>query len=386
MAPKVSGAIDYQMTQCRPKRKTFRMPVPRLPKIKLIDYFIDQIADRVTNLLDQQALSSSRIKRSFDTPDNTEEPIRAAGDPPNKRPAEAEWMSYAKVIGELEPPLYPTAARRRQSDLCRQADFALDAYRYWSSALGLVPTLHRKHWEFFYICQALYERGLLTEGRTGLGFGVGREPLPALFASLGCNIVATDQAADDALRGGWKETHQHANEVAVLERPDICAPSIFRERVSFAVADMNNIPTDLADRFDFCWSVCSLEHLGSLEHGLRFVENSIDTLKIGGIAVHTTEFNLLSNAATVESPGLSIYRKCDIEEVTKRLEQAGHYVEPLNLSPGTTLVDDYIDLPPYHNEPHLRLRIGEYDCTSVGLIITRGGRKPVAQPMEVRSS
>ena len=356
------------------RRKIFRMPVPRSLKIKLIDYFIDQIADRVANLLGQQALSSPQMKRSFDAPDKTEEPLRREGDPPSDQPAETEWMSYAKIIGELAPPRHPTAAPRRQSELCKQADFALDAYRYWTSAMGLVPTFHRKHWEFFYICQALYERGLLTEGRKGLGFGVGREPLPALFASLGCTIVATDQAADDALRGGWKETRQHANDVAVLERPDICAPEIFRERVSFAVADMNNIPTELADRFDFCWSVCSLEHLGSLEHGLRFVENSIDTLKIGGLAVHTTEFNLRSNAATLESPGLSIYRRGDLEKLAERLEQAGHYVEPLDLSPGTTLVDGYIDLPPYHNEPHLRLRIGEYDCTSVGLIITRGGQ------------
>jgi hypothetical protein len=354
------------------RRKTFRMPEPRSLKIRLLDYFIEQIADRVANRLHQQALSSSQIKSNFDAPDKTEEPVGREGGPRSGLPAETEWMSYAKVIGELTPPLHPPAACRRQSDLCKQADFALDAYRYWSSAMGLVPTLHRKHWEFFYICQALHERGLLAAGRTGLGFGVGREPLPALFASLGCTIVATDQAADEALRGGWKESRQHANDVAVLERPEICDPAIFRQRVSFAVADMNNIPTNLAGRFDFCWSVCSLEHLGSLEHGLRFVENSIDTLKIGGLAVHTTEFNLLSNTATLESPGLSIYRRRDLEKLAKRLEQAGHRVEPLNLSSGNTLVDGYIDLPPYHNEPHLRLRIGEYNCTSVGLITTRG--------------
>jgi hypothetical protein len=87
---------------------------------------------------------------------------------------------------------------------------------------------------------------------------------------------------------------------------------------------MNHIPSHLADRFDFCWSTCSFEHLGSLEHGLRFVENSIGTLKVGGIAVHTTEFNLSSDADTLESPNLSVYRRRDIEKLVKALEQAGH--------------------------------------------------------------
>src|SRR5262249_36932792 len=156
----------------------------------------------------------------------------------------------------------------------------------WSSALGLPPTLHRKHWEFFYVCQALHERSMLLHGRSGLGFGVGREPLPALFASLGCIITATDQAPDAALKAGWQETGQHADSLSALERPDICSVPYFRERVTFETVDMNEIPFRFENRFDFCWSACCLEHLGSLEHGLRFVESSIKTLKIGGVAVH----------------------------------------------------------------------------------------------------
>ena len=54
--------------------------------------------------------------------------------------------------------------------------------------------LHRKIWEFCFIAQALDERGMLARGRRGLGFAVGTEPLPAMFASRGCAIVATDLA------------------------------------------------------------------------------------------------------------------------------------------------------------------------------------------------
>jgi hypothetical protein len=66
----------------------------------------------------------------------------------------------------------------------------------------------------------------------------------------------------------------------------------------------------------------------------------------------------------------SIYRRCDIESLVTRLEQAGHHIEPLDFSKGATFVDGYVDPPPYRSEPHLRLRIGEYACTSIGLIIT----------------
>jgi hypothetical protein len=290
-----------------------------------------------------------------------------------KSPTElVECLVYSKLIGQLPPPLEPPLAPRRRSALCKQADFALDAYRFWSSALRLPPTLHRKHWEFFYISQALYERGCLARTRKGLGFGVGREQLPALFATFGCEIVATDQEQECAIETGWKQAGQHASGLPALERLDICPADLFKERVSFEVVDMNHIPQNLDQRFDFCWSACCFEHLGSLKHGLAFVLNSIKTLKVGGVAVHTTEFNLSSNLETLESANLSIYRRSDIESLVKRVEDAGHHVEPLDLDPGTTLVDAYVDLPPYRNEPHLRIRIADYDCTSVGLIITRG--------------
>ena len=244
----------------------------------MINWIVDRIADRVTervaHLLDERAFSPIG-KEILDARHSRSIAGRSNSKPSTEEGDEPERLCYAKLIGELPPPQYPSTSPRRRSELCKQADFSLDAYRYWSSAVGLPPTLHRKHWEFFYLCQALYERELLEQGRTGLGFGVGHEPLPALFASRGCTIVATDQAPDDAVRAGWQGTGQHADGLAPLERPEICAPAAFRERVSFEVVDMNDIPAHLHDRFDFCWSACCLEHLGSLAHGLRFIENSL---------------------------------------------------------------------------------------------------------------
>jgi hypothetical protein len=289
---------------------------------------------------------------------------------------DAASMTYETVIGQIPAPSRPPGAPRRKSALCKQADFALDAYRFWCAAARVGQCFHRKHWEFFYICQALHERGLLCNGRFGLGFGVGREPLPALFASFGCTVVATDQGKESAIESGWQQSNQHADDLAALERTDICPTQTFRKLVSFEVVDMNAIPNRLFGRFDFCWSACCFEHLGSIEHGIRFVEFTMKTLKPGGVAVHTTEFNLSSETETLESQGLSIFRRSDIESLIFRLESAGHHVEPLDLNRGTTFIDNYVDFPPYHNEPHLRVRIGDYDCTSIGVIVTRDGSGP----------
>ena len=130
---------------------------------------------------------------------------------------------------------------------------------------------------------------------------------------------------------------------------------------------MNAIPTDLSG-YDFCWSACALEHLGSIRLALDFIRNSLETLRPRGIAVHTTEFNLQSNSDTVDRPILCIPRKHDIEQVIHELGAAGHRVEPLNLWPGAAPVDEHIDLPPFTAPPalaHLKLLLAGIVTTSI---------------------
>ena len=133
---------------------------------------------------------------------------------------------------------------------------------------------------------------------------------------------------------------------------------------------MSAIPADLLE-FDFVWSSCALEHLGSMESGIEFILNSTKCLRRGGVAVHTTEFNLSSNRDTLESKSIVLFRKRDIEELIARLERTGCAVAPLNLGIGERLEDGFVDLPPYKAAPHIKLALGGYITTSIGLIITR---------------
>jgi hypothetical protein len=131
---------------------------------------------------------------------------------------------------------------------------------------------------------------------------------------------------------------------------------------------MTEIPGDLRG-FDFCWSICSLEHLGSLDEGFEFIERSVATLAPGGVAFHTTEFNLSSDDDTVESGPTVIYRKRDVEALKQRLEAEGHQVAAFDFSRGDGLLDEYVDVPPYGEEPVLRFLAGPYTLTSIAIVV-----------------
>ena len=151
--------------------------------------------------------------------------------------------------------------------------------------------LHRKLWELAYLLQALHENGLIAEGRRGLVFGAGEEPIPSYLAARGVAVTVTDLARDAAMASGWATTGQHVASLDQAFQAHLVDRATFDRLVDFRVADMNAIPADLTG-YDFCWSICALEHLGSIEKGLAFIENALATLKPGGVAVHTTEFNV----------------------------------------------------------------------------------------------
>jgi 2-polyprenyl-3-methyl-5-hydroxy-6-metoxy-1,4-benzoquinol methylase len=236
-------------------------------------------------------------------------------------PDEQRFDPFAARFLDLSAP-EPTLATP-MSQLCTEGQFRERLYAHWTRAFHETPVAHRKQWEFVYLLQVLEVAGMLAPGRRGLGFGCGREPLAALMASRGCDVLATDLDAATAAGHGWIETDQHAARLEDLNDRGICPADVFAQRAQYRAVDMNAIPDDLKE-FDFVWSSCAFEHLGSLEHGLAFVRRAMRCLRPGGIAVHTTEFNLSSNLRTLESPDLSVFRRQDIERLFRQLEAEGH--------------------------------------------------------------
>jgi SAM-dependent methyltransferase len=265
---------------------------------------------------------------------------------------------------------------RLKSKLCTQDDFERDWLLYWCRELRCGPIYHRKIWELCYVSQVLFSEGQLEPGRRGICFGCGTEPLPSLFAKYGAVITATDLDQSRPEAEAWQLTTQHASTVESLRRRDICPDSNALANIDFRAIDMNAIPSEFDGQFDFCWSTCALEHLGTLENGLKFIENSVRVLKPGGIAVHTTEFTL-DDGPTIDDDPCVLYQRRHFKDLAVRLGASGHDMVEFTFDPGSGVLDRFVDLPPYVNDPligphqfaHLKLAFRGFTWTSAGIIV-----------------
>jgi len=263
-----------------------------------------------------------------------------------------------------------------KSSLCTQTDVESEWFAFWCGEIKSAPIYHRKLWELCYISQAIWTHGKFSSGSRGLGFGCGEEPLPSVFAKYGVHVLATDldQARPEAK--GWRETGQHSDSAESLRNRNICSDERLLANIAFRPVDMNDIPQDLDGQFDFCWSSCALEHVGSIEKGLKFIENSLRTLKPGGVAVHTTEFNL-GDGETIDNWGTVLFQKKHFVDFAAHLESRGFQVSPLDFNSGNKVLDGFVDIPPWGHEAvklsdpsvHLKLSVDGFVCTSIGLIV-----------------
>ena len=268
----------------------------------------------------------------------------------------------------------PTAAEDPSfgttSLICREDHFRLPEYHRWCAELKEDPVFQRKQWEFVYILAALERAGVLKSGARALGFGVGREVLPALFAARGIQVTATDQSWSQGLSSGWVGYGLHADGLASLSHANIIADAELKRLVSFKEVDMNHVPTDLQG-YDFLWSACSMEHIGSLDQTLAFVERAMACLRPGGIAVHTTEFNCGSDEHTITSGPTVLLRRRDFVALSERLARHGHVMAPIDVALGDGFLDQWVDLPPFNQDASLRLLIERHVASSAGMIIRR---------------
>lgn len=259
------------------------------------------------------------------------------------------------------------------------SDFKTDWYKRWAKELKQNKDNLEGHslkankfWQNAVMAQILFERDLLVDGKSGIGFGVGQERLPALFANKGVKITATDQDFRTDKAKLWQK-HELAQDAHSLNKLLIASPEKFNKNISFQAVDMTKIPKKLSGLYDFVWSNCALGHLGSIDAGLGFIVNSARCLKPGGYGVHTTEVNVLSNNETVDSGDTVVFRPKDIYRLSKLLAKEGCELEPLRLTFGSTRDDRKITMHPEYGNSYSKIHFRGHLLTQVVLII----RKPV---------
>ncbi|MBE7618837.1 methyltransferase domain-containing protein [Komagataeibacter sp. FXV2] len=301
----------------------------------------------------------------------------------------ANGYRLARLLAETLPPATHDGPQDIQpgSKLCTQEDIASDWSRYWSSELKLPVVFHRKLWEYTYLLQALHASGNIAPGRVGLGFGCGLEPIASYLASRDVKATITDLPPEHQRVAGWASSNEYVETLEKAHVADLVDREQFIRMVSHRHVDMNAIPDDLSG-FDFCWSVCALEHLGSIQQGLDFIEASLRTLRPGGTAVHTTEFNINPEGPTIDNWMTVLFQRKHIEGLVQKLESQGHTVAPLDFSAGSQPMDQFIDIPPWNddllgpvmgqldmrrNANHLKLSVDGFVVTCFAITITKGG-------------
>jgi hypothetical protein len=251
---------------------------------------------------------------------------------------------------------------------CTDNQMRIAPYRIWGERLATPDVyVHRKQWEWFYICQALYERNVLVPGARGIGFGVGTEPLTAWIAAQGCSVMATDYPEGEHA-ADWSSTGELAYSVGDLNSAGICPPDDFAARVTYQPVDMRDL-SGLHGPFDFAWSSCAVEHLGSIEATLTFLVDHLALLAPGAISVHTTELNLSSLTDTVDHAPTVLLRQGDFYELQRRLRGVGE-LAPFNWNTGDNPNDRFVAQDASANT-QLRFRVDDHVTTSFGIIITK---------------
>jgi hypothetical protein len=264
-----------------------------------------------------------------------------------------------------------------------QHDIEQDWTAYWCKELRIARIFHRKVWELAYVLQAMWENDCIKLGKRGLGFGCGVEALPSYLASKGVDITVTDLPPEHSNMLGWSNTNQYTVSLEHAYHPNLVDRASFEKHVSLEFVDMNKIPETLRD-YDFCWSICALEHVGSIEKGLNFIENSLNPLRSGGFSIHTTEFNYSNDEQTIDNWNTVLFQRKHFREIHDRLTAKGHHVMPLDFTLGSKVLDQFIDVPPFahdmtpHNRDHwgqdnlhLHVSVDGFPATCFGMIIQK---------------
>lgn len=120
--------------------------------------------------------------------------------------------------------------------------------------------LWRKHWKSATCCAPAARASALPSGKS---------PFRRFLPRTGCilwRLTSTSRGSREA----WATTGQLGDSLKAIHWPKVLSEADFGARVTYEIIDMRDLSALPREAFDFGWSSCSFEHLGTLEAGLRF--------------------------------------------------------------------------------------------------------------------
>jgi len=268
------------------------------------------------------------------------------------------------------------------SKLCDAADwFHPEIARVIGEELHEIPRFHRKQWEFAMIFNALLRCRLLKGDRVGLSMGGGRERL--LYAIGRCirELVVTDLYGTGTT---W--------DCARTDDPE----TFIKGDKPFPVDDrkLTVLPMDMRElqfpdhTFDFCYSSCAIEHIGTRDDVIRHLNEVARVLKDDGVYVLTTEIHY--GKETIEDPNNFIFSPDFLNEIVAEsglgseekciagiTPHKANYPKPPNVKNLSFSGSESFASQLLQELPHIQLLKGKHPYTS-GLFLFRkrpSGRK-----------
>ena len=227
--------------------------------------------------------------------------------------------------------------------LCDALDFFRPEVIDWIRAVGEEPRLHNKQWEYAQVLEARKRYAPNAKRLVGLGCGI--DAIIPKLAETAELVTATDLYGRP---GAWK---------AAQQRPDEFYPQVKNLRVH----PMNMRQIDLPrGAFDFVWSLCAVEHVGSADDVIDTVRQAGELLAPGGVMAITTEFTFAKRPFYAPArPSGTMY--FDATMLRRLYTETGlHFVEPMDLRvsthPMNVPVWDQINNRGLVNVPHILYR------------------------------
>lgn len=273
------------------------------------------------------------------------------------------------------------------SKVCDAADwFDPEVQNIIINELREPSRFHRKQWEFAMIFLALQKLHLLNDSATGLSLGGGNERVLYSIANHIKKLFVTD-LYDDKTIWDCARTNNPDDFISKSKPFDVNSSKIKALRM-----DMRNLDFE-ENTFDFCYSSCAIEHIGSYQDFVQHFNEVYRCLKDGGYYIFTTEFHFGNE--TIETPNNYIFSPDYLERIIfeSNLSLVNHpdarlthnkinYPIPANFLNLIFDRENTFEKKLMDEWPHLILLRGKYPFTSILFITQKQYEKKSAERIQ----
>jgi len=272
------------------------------------------------------------------------------------------------------------------SKICDAADwFHPEINAIIREELREIPRFHRKQWEFAMIFHVLRERGLLRPDSLGLSMGGGKELLLYAIASHIRQLVVTDlydtQTTWDCAKTNDPDEFIRAGKPFPVDDNKVKALRMDMRALEFE-----------ENTFDFCYSSCSIEHIGTRDDFLLHLNEASRVLKDGGIYVLTTELGY--GEEIIEHPNNYVFTRSYLNDLfeecglTPETECNGsivphkvNYPIPANMKGLCHTNGEALSTSLFQEYTHVQLLRGKHPYTSALFVLRKESKSNVRSRM-----